>query len=176
MFGLKTKTTPGFQSLLGLPVAYEVSVGAVIFRRSAKTGAIEYLLLRYPHGHWDYVKGHIEAGESHKETLRRETMEESGIEHIDIVRGFRKYTRYFYTAKGTELEKRKRTGKGIWIFKTVYFYLAEAGNDAIAISDEHIGFAWLPLNEAVAKLTFPAAKDILESADAFLARLKGPRV
>lgn len=171
MFGLGKKTQPGFQHILGLPLAYEVSVGAVIFRQG-ENGGIEYLLLRYPHGHWDYVKGHIEAGESHKETLRRETQEESGLTNIDIVRGFRKYTRYFYTAKGTELIKRKRSGKGIWIFKTVYFYLAKANDDTIAISDEHIGFAWLSFEEAITKLTFPAAKDILESANEFLKNRK----
>jgi 8-oxo-dGTP pyrophosphatase MutT (NUDIX family) len=166
MFGWSKKTQPGFQNFLGFPLAYEVSVGGVIFRRTSD--GVEYLLLRYPHGHWDYVKGHIEAGETHEETLRRETQEESGLDHIDVVKGFRKYTRYFYTAKGTELVKRKRAGDGIWIFKTVYFYLAEAHDAEIALSDEHIAFAWLPFEEAINKLTFPAAKDILESADAFL--------
>jgi 8-oxo-dGTP pyrophosphatase MutT (NUDIX family) len=166
MFRWSKNTKPGFQNFLGLPIAYEVSVGAVIFRRT--TRGIEYLLLRYPHGHWDYVKGHIEAGETQEETLRRETQEESGITHINVVTGFRKYTRYFYTAKGTELVKRKQSGKGIWIFKTVYFYLTEAIDSEIAISDEHIGFAWLPFKEAVTKLTFPVAKNILENADTFL--------
>lgn len=166
MFGFGKKTQPGFQSIFGVPLAYEVSVGAVIFRRTSHR--IEYLLLRYPHGHWDYVKGHIEAGETQEETLRRETQEESGIANMNVVRGFRKHTRYFYTAKGTELVKRKQSGKGIWIFKTVYFYLAEAIDSEISISDEHIGFAWLPFEEASTKLTFPAAKSILETADVFL--------
>lgn len=168
MFGFGAKTQPGFQHFLGLPLAYEISVGAVIFRRTQN--GVEYLLLRYPHGHWDYVKGHIEAGETKEETLRRETKEESGIESIDIVKGFRKHTRYFYTAKGTELVKRKKAGDGIWILKTVYFYLAEAKSEEIAISDEHTAFSWLPFEEAVAKLTFSAAKNILISADAFLKR------
>lgn len=171
MFGSDKRTQPGFQHFLGLPIAYEVSVGAVVFRRGAQ--GVEYLLLRYPHGHWDYVKGHIEAGESQEDTLRREAREEAGIELSTIVSGFRKSTRYFYTAKGTELEKRKRQGRGIWIFKTVHFYLAEVASDAqITISDEHIGFAWLPLEEAVGKLTFLAARDILESADTFLKKAK----
>lgn len=167
MFGWGAKTKPGFQSFLGFPVAYEVSVGAVIFRRTPDN-RIEYLLLRYPHGHWDYVKGHIEAGETHEQTLRRETHEESGLDAIDIMKGFRTYTRYFYTAKGTELVKRKRTGKGIWIFKTVYFYLAEVHDATIEISDEHTGFAWLTFEEAIAKLSFPATKDILDKAHTFL--------
>ncbi len=168
MFGWGTKRKPGFQSFFGFPLAFEISVGAVIFRRSER--GVEYLLLRYPHGHWDYVKGHSEAGETQEETLRRETEEESGIKSISIMKGFRKHTRYFYTAKGTELEKRKRAGDGIWIFKIVYFYLAEAIDSEIVISNEHIGFAWLPFEEAITKLTFPAAKDILTSADVFLSR------
>lgn len=171
MFGSDKKTQPGFQHFLGLPIAYEVSVGAVVFRRGAQ--GVEYLLLRYPHGHWDYVKGHIEAGESEENTLRRETFEEAGVELSAIMKGFRRSTRYFYTAKGAELEKRKRQGRGIWIFKTVRFYLAEVASDVqITISDEHIGFAWLPFEEAIEKLTFPAARRIIESADAFLKKGK----
>jgi 8-oxo-dGTP pyrophosphatase MutT (NUDIX family) len=170
MFGFGAQTQPGFQSFLGLPLAYEVSVGAVIFRRTVD-GNIEYLLLRYPHGHWDYVKGHIESGETHEETLRRETQEESGIVSIDIQKNFRKCTHYFYTAKGTELVKRKQAGDGIWIFKTVHFYLAEALDTDISISDEHIGFSWVAFEEAINKLTFSAAKDILTSADVFLRKV-----
>lgn len=166
MFNSNKKTQPGFQNVLGLPLAYEVSVGAVIFHRFQN--GIRYLLLRYPHGHWDYVKGHVEAGESYEETLKRETQEESGIEHIDIANGFREATRYFYTAKGSEREKRKRAGKGLWIFKTVYFYLAETPKTEIIISDEHIDFAWLPFDDAVQKLSFPATKEILRKANDFL--------
>lgn len=168
MFGLDTFRV-GFQGICGIPLAYEVSVGAVLFRRTPD-GAVEYLLLRYPHGHWDYVKGHIEKGEKHEDTLRRETQEESGLTDIDIQRGFRKYTRYYYTAKGTELIKRKKNNKGIWIYKTVYFYLAEARSSQIVLSDEHIGYAWLSFEEASKKLTFDAARTILKQANEFLAK------
>jgi 8-oxo-dGTP pyrophosphatase MutT (NUDIX family) len=166
---LSRKRQPGFQRIFGTPLAYEVSVGAVVFRCGA-SGEYEYLLLRYPHGHWDYVKGHVEAGETYEETMRREILEESGLTAIELIHGFRKHTRYFYTAKGSELEKRKRSGKGLWIWKTVYFYLARVKDDCdrVAISDEHTSFAWLPVDPAISKLTFPVAKDILLAADAFL--------
>jgi bis(5'-nucleosidyl)-tetraphosphatase len=166
MFGLD-KFSVGFQNICGIPLAYEVSVGAVIFRKTDE-GKIEYLLLRYPHGHWDYVKGHIEKGETQEDTLRRETLEESGLKDIEIVKGFRKYTRYYYTAKGTELIKRKKNNKGIWIYKTVYFYLAQSHTFDVLISDEHIGYAWLSYEEASKKLTFEAARTILTQAQAFL--------
>jgi 8-oxo-dGTP pyrophosphatase MutT (NUDIX family) len=169
MFGWYSQKAPGFQRLFGIPFAYEVSVGAMIFRRTPMDGEVEYLLLQYPHGHWDCVKGHIEAGETKEETLHRETLEEAGIREITLVKGFRSLTRYFYTAKGTELEKRRRSKKGVWILKTVYFYLAEAKDDTVTLSDEHIGFAWLPFEEAKKKLSFPAVKKILSDAHKFLA-------
>ncbi|GAI42981.1 unnamed protein product, partial [marine sediment metagenome] len=44
----------------------EKSAGAVIFSRSDKK--IEYLLLHYQAGHWDFPKGNIEKGEKLEET------------------------------------------------------------------------------------------------------------
>lgn len=168
MFNSNKKTQPGFQNVLGLPIAYEISVGAVVFHRFQN--GIRYLLLRYPHGHWDYVKGHVEAGESYEETLKRETQEESGITDLSVVSGFREATRYFYTAKGSEREKRKRAGKGLWIFKTVYFYLAESPQTGVVLSQEHIDSTWLPFEDAVQRLSFPATKEILRKAHEFLTK------
>lgn len=165
---------PGFQHILGLPVAYEISVGAVVFRRVA--GQVRYLLLRYPHGHWDYVKGHVEAGEGYIETLKRETMEETGIENISVIPGFREKTRYFYTAKGSEREKRLRSKKGLWIFKVVYFYLAESSQFEVSLSHEHIDYGWFPYGEAVNRLTFPAAKSILRSANDFVKKMESEKM
>jgi bis(5'-nucleosidyl)-tetraphosphatase len=162
---------PGFQRFLGIPVAYEVSVGAVIVRRSR--AGFQCLLLQYPHGHWDFVKGHIEPGESREETLRREAQEEAGIENLSIVAGFRERTRYFYIAKGSEREKRLRLKKGLWIFKTVYFYLAETDMEEVTLSHEHIGSAWLPFPEAIKRVTFPATKRILQRAEEFLKKKEG---
>ncbi len=45
-------------------ISFEKSVGAVIFRKS--DGAVMYLLLHYPSGHWDFSKGHMEKGKQMK--------------------------------------------------------------------------------------------------------------
>jgi 8-oxo-dGTP pyrophosphatase MutT (NUDIX family) len=166
----------GFQHFLGLPVAYEVSVGAVIVRRTAE--GFECLLLKYRHGHWDLVKGHSEAGETHEETLRREAKEEVDIDRLSVMPGFRKKTRYFYVAKGSEREKRLRDKRGLWIFKKVYWYLAETTDTQVFIpesSHEHTAYAWLPLTQAVERATFPAIKRILKDAQAFLAKQEANR-
>ena len=55
----------------------ETSAGIVIFRR--ENSKILFLLLHYPSGHWDFVKGKMEKGESVQQTAIRETKEETGI-------------------------------------------------------------------------------------------------
>ena len=40
---------------------HEKSCGAVVFKRD---GEVQYLLLHYEAGHWDYVKGQVEPHES----------------------------------------------------------------------------------------------------------------
>lgn len=151
--------------ILGFPVIWEVSVGAVVFR--VENGKRQYLLLHYPSGHFDFPKGHIESGETEEMTLIRETEEESGINDLKVY-SERTNIRYFYVAKGNEREKRLRDKQGIWIFKQVHFYPAETQTRNIRISHEHIGSLWLPYEEALAKVTFENAKRVLAETEAYL--------
>lgn len=151
--------------LFGCPVIWETSVGAVVFRRAQ--GERQYLLLHYPSGHFDFAKGHVEAGETEEMTLRRETEEEAGIEDLRVL-PHRVSIRYFYVAKGAEREKRLRKRQGIWIFKVVHFYPAETKTEAVIISHEHQGFAWEPYEIALKRVTFDNAKRVLRETEEFL--------
>ncbi|HLC95325.1 MAG TPA: NUDIX domain-containing protein [Patescibacteria group bacterium] len=151
--------------LLGCSVAWEVSVGAVIFRMEGKQRL--YLLLHYPSGYFDFPKGHMEAGETETMTLIRETKEETGIHDVHIFPK-RITISYFYVAKGNEQARRLRTGKGIRIFKKVYFYPAQTDTQTVSISHEHIGYVWLPYEEALKKVTFENAKRVLAETEAYL--------
>lgn len=128
----------------------EKSAGAVIFNN------IYYLVLHYQAGHWDFVKGNIEKGEETKQTITRETEEEIGIKNLEFIKGFKETIEYFYKLKG-------RT-----IFKTVVFFLAETKIKEIKLSQEHIGFAWLTYKDALERLTFENAKEVLKKANDFL--------
>ena len=132
----------------------EKSAGAIIFSRADKK--IEYLLLHYQAGHWDFPKGNIEKGEKLEDTVKREVKEETGIEDIKFISGFKESIKYFYKLKGRN------------IFKTVTFFLAETKTKKVKISWEHINFQWLPFEEALAQLTFKNAKEILKKANRFL--------
>lgn len=132
----------------------EKSAGAVVFRR--EDDEIYYLLLHYQSGHWDFPKGNIEKGEKIEETVRREVKEETGIEDLKFIEGFKENIKYFYKLKGEN------------IFKIVTFLLAETKTKKIKISWEHIGYKWLPYEEALKQLTFENAKEILKKAQRFL--------
>ena len=62
------------------------------------------------------------------------------------------YIKYFFR-NNYDLKKEDKN-KAPWIFKLVVFYLAETKTENIKLSEEHVGFAWLPYNEALKKLTF----------------------
>ncbi len=132
----------------------ERSAGAVVFYIQEKTPI--YLLLHYKSGHHDFPKGNIEENEEEIETVRREIREETGIEDIDFMDGFREEINYFY----------RRSGRTI--FKTVVFYLARSNTRGIKLSYEHIGYRWLEYQEAVEKVTFKNSKDILKKANDYL--------
>ena len=131
----------------------ETSAGAVLFYLNR---LIEYLLLHYEAGHWDFPKGAIEPGETEIDTVKREVWEETGIRNIEMVPGFRKIIRYFYR-KSRHLVR-----------KTVIFYLARAPTKDVTLSYEHVGYIWLDYENAMRKLTFKTARDTLREAHQFL--------
>lgn len=142
----------------------EKSAGAVVFRK--QDNKIYYLLLHYESGHWDFPKGNIEEGEKEEETVKREVKEETGIEDIKIIQGFKEWIKYFYR-KTYNLEKEEKK-KAPWVFKIVTFYLAETKTKEVKISFEHLGYQWLFYKEAFEKVTYKNAKEILKKANDFL--------
>lgn len=141
----------------------EKSSGAIIFRKEG--GKIYYLLLNYGNGYWGFPKGRQEKGEEDLETARREIKEETGLEDLEFINGFKEIIKYYF--------QRKRGNKKILIFKEVIFYLAKTQKKEIKISFEHLGFKWLPYNKAIKQTTFKNAKNILRKANDFLVRNYG---
>ena len=131
-----------------------------------------FLLLHYPAinrkgGHWEFPKGHVEAGENEEETMRREIKEETGIEDLKIISGFKEYIKYFFKQKQEEKDKAK---KPTWIFKLVVFFVAQTQTKDVKISHEHIGFEWIPIDEAIKKTTYKNSKELLKKADIYLSK------
>jgi len=137
----------------------EKSVGAVVFRNENHLKS--FLLLHYIAGHWGFPKGHVEQGETEKQTLRREVEEETSLVGLELVPGFRQPTKYFF-----------RRGKDT-VFKEVAFYLAESSQGSVRLSHEHQGFEWLPYEQAMKRLSFKNTRTVLEKAGQVLSQSTG---
>ena len=140
-----------------MPVRLERSAGFVVYLDSdADHSARLYLLLDYGK-HWDYAKGHVEKGEDDLTAALRELDEETGIDDAEPLTGFSHELEYFFRHPKRGLVK-----------KTVVFFIARARDERVDLSHEHVGYAWLPLDQALKRLTFPNARKALEAAAAFL--------
>lgn len=132
----------------------EKSAGAIIFR--IQDGIPCYLLLHYHSGHWEFARGHFEEGEDELETVRREVKEETGIDAMEIVPGFKGHTKFsFKRTWGLSPEAKK---KAPWTMKIVTLYLAETFSMEVRISDEHKGYGWFSFEDALKKLPKDAKK------------------
>ncbi len=134
----------------------ETSAGIVLFRKEDSKNL--FLLLHYPSGHWDFVKGKMEKGESTHETAIREAKEETGITDITFLENFEEWIKYDFQYQG-EL-----------VHKKVVFFLAETKTKEVMISHEHIDYTWMDYNTSMEKTTFDNAKTVLTRAQMLLTK------
>ena len=132
----------------------EKSAGIVMFRNDSSKN--EFLLLNYPQGHWDFVKGKVEQNETPHETAIREAREETGITNIEFIDGFEESVEYDFRFKRENIHKK------------VIFFLAKTDEKNIKLSHEHNDYIWLEYNDALKKTTFENAKNVLSKANEFL--------
>jgi len=133
----------------------EISVGSVLFILDTNFN-VNYLILNYSYGHWDFPKGNIENGESELDTIKREIMEETGITDINFIDNFRQQISYRYKKKFKLVNK------------LVIYYIVETKSNKVVLSFEHVNFTWLNFNDALNRLSFDNSKKILKNANEFL--------
>ncbi len=134
----------------------ETSSGVVLFRKENEK--ILFLLLHYPSGHWDFVKGKMESGESPRVTAIRETKEETGIIDVKFLDYFEEWIQYNFQFNGELVQKK------------VVFFLGETKTKDIKISHEHLNYTWMDYSTAMEKITFDNAKTILSKSYALLSK------
>ena len=129
------------------------SAGIVLFQNFHGTN--RFLLLNYPQGHWDFVKGKMERDETPHDTARREAGEETGITDIEFIDDFEESVEYEFRFNGDLIQKK------------VIFFLAKTNTSKISLSHEHKNFVWLEYEDAMEKITFQNAEKILAKANNF---------
>ncbi|MEK6966306.1 MAG: NUDIX domain-containing protein [Thermoproteota archaeon] len=135
----------------------EQSAGTVLFIEESKEKL--FLLLHYPTGHWDFVKGKIENNESPEQAVIRETKEETGITDIEFIKGFKEKIEYSFKFNGDIVQKE------------VIFFLAKTNTKQVKISYEHLDYVWLDFNNALNKITYENAKNVLKKSKNYLEKL-----
>ena len=134
----------------------ETSAGIVLFRKENSKNL--FLLLNYPSGHWDFVKGKMEKGETTHETAIRETKEETEITDITFLENFEEWIAYNFQYQGELVQKK------------VVFFLAETKTKEVKISHEHLNYIWVDYNTAMEKTTFDNARTVLTKAQTLLTK------
>ena len=111
---------------------------------------------------WIFPKGHLEPGESPAETARREVLEETGIEvEVGTPIGA---TRYGF-----------QTPDGRWNRKRVEWFVARRTGGELRVEPIFDEAAFVMPEDALARLTFPADREIARRAFAAAAEIaEGP--
>jgi len=123
---------------------------------------LKFLLIKSSLG-WEFPKGHVEEGETHLETAKREMKEETGLFPKKIFSSFRYTSKYF-------LKKNYATGEKLEVPepKTVVYFLGEVASKEVKLSFEHNSYGWFTPSEALSKLFFGSKKEVLKRALYFL--------
>lgn len=124
-------------------VVREPTAGGVVWRRSAKTNQVEILLIQDAKNRWTIPKGHIEEGESAKETAKREIGEETGLKDVEVMNWLGKINfRY------------RRANSLVLMTTEIFLVKAVKNSDAIKPEDWMNGIQWFPANEALDKIEY----------------------
>lgn len=123
-------------------VVREPTAGGVVWRRNNK-GGIEILLIQDAKDRWTIPKGHIEEGETAKQTAEREIQEETGLEKMKMQPWLGK------------INFRYRRQQSLVLMTTDIFLVQAVGDtDAIKPEEWMKGIRWMSANEALDKIEY----------------------
>lgn len=138
-----TRRKPVIKEVLREPTA-----GGIVYRQ--KNNNIEILLIQDAKDRWTIPKGHIEEGETAKETAGREIKEETGLTQLRVLNWLGK------------INFRYRRQHSL-VLMTTDIYLVEALGDTNALKPEDWmnGIKWFKSSEALDKIAYEDIEKII---------------
>ncbi len=125
---------------------FQVSVKAIVRNNAGEvlllqaTPAIINAVVGRVGGHWDVPGGRVKVGEKLEQTLHREVSEEVGLDHFDAIS--------FLVATMANVRLTLENGDEAGIVLFAYVCDLAAGSE-IVLGDEHLGYKWCSVDEAV---------------------------
>lgn len=119
-------------------IVREPTAGGIVFRPTADNKDIEILLIQDSKDRWTIPKGHIEPGETAKQTAVREIGEESGLKEVEVLGWLGKI--HF---------KYRRADKLVLMTTQVYLVQSLDKNERPTKEKWMNGIRWFSFNEAL---------------------------
>ena len=125
-------------------VVREPTAGGIIYRfKKGTTADVEILLIQDAKDRWTIPKGHIEEGESAKQTAEREIQEETGLKQMKVLNFLGK------------IHFRYRRQQSLVLMTTEIFLVKALGDtNDLTPEDWMNGIQWFPVAEALDKIEY----------------------
>lgn len=138
------KRKPAIQDVLR-----ETTAGGIVFRKDEK-GGVEILLTQDAKDRWTIAKGHIEPGETPRQTAEREIQEETGLKEMKVLNHLGK----------TQFRYRRQNSL---VLMTMHIFLVKALGDTNKLQKEDWmnDIGWFPFNEALDKVEYEGIEKLM---------------
>lgn len=139
------RRSPAIKEVLREPTA-----GGVIFRRNPKTDEIDILLIQDARDRWTIPKGHMEEGETPKETAEREVKEETGLKTVVM-----------YDWLGKINFQYRRQNSLVLITQDIFLVHATKPDEKLVKEDWMNDISWFSAKEALEKIEYDDINKIM---------------
>jgi len=131
-------------------IVREPTAGGIVFRMTEDSKDIEILLIQDSKNRWTIPKGHIEPGETARQTAIREISEESGLKNVELL-----------TWLGKIHFKYRRLDK--LVLMTTQIYLVRALDDKEILTKEKWmnGIRWFKFGDALDAIEYEDIEKIM---------------